>query len=173
MTSFSGYILSSTVLGVLLLASVILTVMRFRLRPEVRTSAQFFAIVGFTILFQCLHFLEELRSHFFLRFPETFGLEPISDTAFVYFNVAWLAVWIVAAFAARTGLVIAVCPLWFLGLAMVLNFFAHPILALRAGGYFPGLLTAPVVGACGFLLIRELIRATATRTAAQQQEYTD
>jgi len=52
-------------------------------------------------------------------------------------DLARLAIWVLALFAARAGLVIALFPLWFLGLGMVLNLLAHPILALRAGGYFP------------------------------------
>jgi hypothetical protein len=148
-----------------MLASVILTVIRPRLRPEVRRSARFFIVVGLTILAQCVHFLEEFRSHFFIRFPEAFGLQPFTETVFVSFNLTWLAIWVIALFAVRKGLVIAVCPIWFLGLAMVLNFLAHPILALRSGGYFPGLLTAPLVGVLGVLLIGELVRVTAPEIA--------
>ena len=149
-----------------MLASVILTVIRPHLRPKVRRSARFFIIVGLAILTQCVHFLEEFRSHFFIRFPEAFGLQPVTETVFVSFNLTWLAIWVIALLAVRGGLVIAVCPLWFLGLAMVLNLLAHPILALRSGGYFPGLLTAPLVGVFGVLLIRELVRATAPEIAA-------
>ena len=70
----------------------------------------------------------------------------MSETAFVWFNLTWLGIWGIALFAARAGFVIAVCPLWFLGLGMVLNLLAHPVLALSVGGYFPGLSTAPLVG---------------------------
>ena len=52
----------------------------------------------------------------------------------------------------------------------VLNFIAHPILALRAGGYFPGLLTAPVVGVLGVLAIRELERVTAPQDATRDTD---
>ena len=149
-----------------MLASVILTVIRPHLKPEVRRSARFFIVVALTILAQCVHFLEEFRSHFFIRFPEAFGLQPFTETVFDSFNLTWLAIWVIALFAVRAGLVIAVCPLWFLGLAMILNFLAHPILALRFGGYFPGLLTAPLVGVLGILLIREMVRITAPEIAA-------
>jgi hypothetical protein len=47
---------------------------------------------------------------------------------------------------------------------MVLNLLAHPMLALRTGGYFPGLLTAPLVGVLGILTIGELVRVTAPET---------
>ncbi len=168
MPQLSSYLPSVLALGSLLIASVVLTIVRPHLRPEVRTSNRFLAVLGLTILVQCLHFLEELRSDFFIRFPEVFGLQPFAETSFVWFNVTWLVIWVIALFSVRAGLVIAVCPLWFLGLAMVLNLLAHPILALRAGGYFPGLLTAPLVGVLGILTIRELARVTAPETAAYQ-----
>ncbi len=165
MAQLSSYLPSILALGSLMLASVVLTFVRPHLRAEVRTSIRFFAVGGLAILVQCLHFLEELRSHFFVRFPEIFGLQPFTETVFVWFNVTWLAIWVIALFAVRAGLVIAVIPLWFLGLAMVLNLFAHPILALRVGGYFPGLLTAPLVGVLGVLVIRELMRVTSRESA--------
>ena len=35
----------------------------------------------------------------------------------------------------------------FLAIGMVLNGIVHPLLSVRAGGYFPGLVTSPLVGA--------------------------
>ncbi|HVT43658.1 MAG TPA: hypothetical protein VMT00_04640 [Thermoanaerobaculia bacterium] len=60
----------------------------------------------------------------------------------------------------RAGAVVALFPLWFLALAMLLNGLAHPILAVRTSGYFPGLLTAPLAFIMGFVLLRELIQIT-------------
>ena len=40
------------------------------------------------------------------------------------------------------------------------NGLAHPLLAIRAGGYFPGLATAPLVGVVGVMLFRRLLRIT-------------
>jgi len=163
MSRFSSYLPSTIALGIPMLASVALTVARPRLRPEAKTSARFLVILGLTILVQAVHFLEELRSEFFVRFPETFGLQPFGASFFVWFNVAWLVIWVLAVVAVRAGLAVATCPLWFLGLAMVLNFVAHPLLALLAGGYFPGLLTAPLLGALGALVLHELRLVTAPR----------
>ena len=75
--------------------------------------------------------------------------------------------WLIALVGALKGHLIALWPLWFLALAKVLNLIAHPILALRAGGYFPGLLTAPVVGLLGILAVRELLRVTTAGAAAR------
>lgn len=166
MSQPSSYLPSIVVLAPLLIAAVVLTAIRPRLRPEVRVSSRFLVVVGLTIGAQSLHFLEELRFDLFSRFPQVFGLEPVSESSFVSINVTALATWVLSLFAVRAGLVIAVFPLWFLGLAMVLNVLLHPILALRAGGYFPGLLTAPLVGVLGVLSLRQLARVTAPETAA-------
>ena len=56
---------------------------------------------------------------------------------------------------------VALFPLWFLGIASVANGLIHPLLALNAGGYFPGLVTSPLVGAVGALLLARLSRVTA------------
>jgi hypothetical protein len=146
----------------LLAISVVLTVKRPHLHPAVRTSRRFAAVVGVTIVAQGLHFVEELRSDLFVRLPETFGLAPFTETAFVWFNAVWLVIWVVALVAVREGIVVAVCPLWFLALAAVLNALAHPLLALRSGGYFPGLWTAPFVGVLGIVMLRALRRVTAS-----------
>ena len=160
----SSYLPSILALGTLLLVSLALTVLRPHLRPEVGSS-RFFGVAALTILAQALHFLEELQSRFSVRLPETFGLPPLDETVFVSFNVAWLAIWVVALFGVRRGLAVATCPLWFLALGMMLNLIAHPVLAMRAGGYFPGLLTSPLVGLLGIFLILELLRGTSSEIA--------
>lgn len=53
--------------------------------------------------------------------------------------------------------------LWFLGIAGVVNGVAHPALAqlaLRAGSYFPGLITSPLIGGLGLTLLRRLTSIT-------------
>lgn len=111
---------------------------------------------------QLLHFCEESSTAFYLRFPARLGLEPWTPTFFVTFNVAWLAIWAGAVAAIGTRTRIALLPLWFLALASVLNGIAHPLLALAAGGYFPGLYTSPLTGLLGALLLHRLIGATGT-----------
>ncbi len=111
------------------------------------------------VLVQAAHAAEELGTGFPTRFPALLGLEPWSPAAFAAFNVAWLGVWAACLAAlARRGRAPA-WPLWFLAFAQILNLAAHPLLALTAGGYFPGLLTAPAVGAAGLVLRRRLLRA--------------
>ncbi|MCP5090226.1 MAG: hypothetical protein GY949_04810, partial [Gammaproteobacteria bacterium] len=49
---------------------------------------------------------------------------------------------------------------WFLAIAGMLNGVAHPLLAIAAGGYFPGLITSPFIGAAGVWLWLGLRKAT-------------
>jgi hypothetical protein len=168
MPQLSSYLIGTVGLLLLLAASAGLTVLRPRLNPEIGGSARFCLIVVLSVLAQAAHFIEEFLTRFFVRFPEVFGLQPWSETFFVSFNVVWLGLWVLALVGVRAGIIIAVLPLWFLGLAMVLNVLAHPVLALIAGGYFPGLLTAPLVGALGLLLVRELVRVTTPAKTTQK-----
>jgi hypothetical protein len=101
---------------------------------------------------QAAHFIEEYLTGFEQRFPERLGLDPWPPAFFVTFNLAWLAIWLLAAVGVRANLRIAYFPLWFLAIAAVLNGVAHPALALSAGAYFPGLLTAPILAVIGLLL---------------------
>ena len=112
------------------------------------------------VLVQSAHFTEELSSAFHEKFPALFGLPPISARLFVLFNLSWLAVWLSAAWGLSARLRVALFPLWFLAIACVVNGVAHPSLALVSRGYFPGLITSPVVGVLGLLLLRQLLHVT-------------
>src|SRR5580704_5983036 len=60
--------------------------------------------------------------------------------------------WTAAVLGLRAGHRSAFFPAWFLAIASIANGIAHPLLAVRVGGYFPGLLTAPLVGIAGGFL---------------------
>jgi len=112
-----------------------------------------------TLALQVLHFSEEFLTGFPQRFPPLLGLPEWSDTFFAAFNIAWIAVWMASiTFLARAPR-LAGAVLWFLALAAMANGIAHPFLALNAGGYFPGLLTAIPLGGAGIWLARRLMRA--------------
>ena len=49
---------------------------------------------------------------------------------------------------------------WFLALAGLLNGVAHPAFAVGVGGYFPGLVTSPFIGAAGIWLWLRLRQTT-------------
>ena len=130
-----------------------------RLRTAVRTAAVAVAL-------QAAHFVEELATGFPRRFPELLGLAPWSGRFFIAFNLAWLAVWAVSLRGSATRRHVALFPLWFLGIAGVVNGVGHPLLAARTGGYFPGLVTAPFVGVAGLLLLRAMLAITDARRGA-------
>jgi hypothetical protein len=109
---------------------------------------------------QALHFAEELATGFARRFPELLGLAPWSARFFVTFNLFWLAVWLLCSRALPARRTLALVPLWFLGLAALANGVVHPLLALRAGGYFPGLISSPFVAVAGAILLGRLLRIT-------------
>jgi len=159
----AAYIPSALALGALFIAAGVVTIARPVVRREDARRRRFLVVSALAVLVQAAHFLEELGAGFAARLPDAFGLPPIPVNDFVVFNVMWLAIWLVAIGGVRRGLVVAVWPLWFLGMAAVLNVIAHPILALSAGAYFPGLLTSPLVGVAGILLLRELSAVTARR----------
>ena len=112
------------------------------------------------IAFQCLHMLEEYLTGFATRFPERFGLTPWPDELFLAFNVSWIAIWIASSVGLEKGVRIAALPIWFFALGMVLNLFGHPLLALSAAGYFPGLFTFPFGGILGLVVLKRLLAAT-------------
>ena len=123
---------------------------------ERRTIGLF--VVG--IFLQCAHFAEEYATGFYRLFPTALGLTPWSARFFIAFNLTWLGIWAWAAFAVRTRSRAAYSAIWFFALAAVLNGVAHPLLAIRAGGYFPGLLTAPLLGVVGGWLFVRLLDIT-------------
>jgi hypothetical protein len=68
---------------------------------------------------------------------------------------------------------IAFFAAWFLAIAGALNGIGHPLMAVAAGGYFPGLVSSPFVGlACIWLWIRlrEATRSSATPERAPGSE---
>lgn len=101
---------------------------------------------------QCLHFMEEFVTQFQNRFPALLGLGAWSENFFVVFNLIWLSVWILSAIGLHRGYRFAVFPVWFFAIAAIANGIAHPVLAVVARGYFPGLISSPVVGGLGVLL---------------------
>lgn len=109
---------------------------------------------------QCIHMIEELLTGFHVLLPAVFGQPAWSAEFFVTFNVAWIAVWVLAAAALEGWPRLALFPIWFFGLGMVGNAVWHPLLALLRQGYFPGLFTSPLVGIAGVVVMRRLIAAT-------------
>jgi protein-S-isoprenylcysteine O-methyltransferase Ste14 len=115
------------------------------------------------VLAQALHAAEEYASAFYVAFPSSLGLAPWPAGFFLAFNLSWLASWIVSTIGLRAGHAVAFFPAWFLAIVAIGNGVAHPLLALRAGGYFPGLVTSPLLAVGGILLWRRLMTITDPR----------
>jgi len=88
------------------------------------------------------------------RFPTLLGFPAWSEDFFVTFNLIWLFVWISSVIGLQRGYRLALFPIWFFAIAAIANGIAHPILAVVVRGYFPGLITSPVVGVVGLLWLR-------------------
>ena len=85
---------------------------------------------------------------------------------FLVFNVAWLVIWVASLPAIRRGHPVGFFAAWFLAIAGMLNGVLHPALAVGAGGYFPGLISSPVIAAASVWLWIRLHGATATSPLA-------
>lgn len=128
------------------------------------TSAVRVVLLG--VLFQAVHFAEELATGFHTRFPELLGLSPFPIGFFIAFNVTWFVVWGISALGLSARYQAALFPIWFLAIACVANALAHPAFSLLSGGYFPGLITSPLVGVVGIVMLRQLSSITGQPRAA-------
>lgn len=157
---FRSILVGTSGLAVAGVAAFILTVARSGVvaGTHVLRSAVHTAMLA--VALQAGHFVEETATGFPQRFLEALGLTPWSQRFYVWFNVAWLLVWAASSWGLAARLRVALFPLWFLGIACVVNGIAHPALALRTGGYFPGLITSPLVGVAGILLVRQLAKVS-------------
>ena len=154
-------ILGISGLALVALIALVLTVARAEVAaariPRIRR------IATLALLVQSIHFIEESLNGFHLRFPEALGLQPWPKSYFVAFNLAWLAIWVVAILSLSSFKRAALFPLWFLAIAAAVNGIAHPLLALADSAYFPGLWTAPFLGILGVALFGSLLSATEGR----------
>ena len=151
---------SLVVLGLVAFAALHLALRRRtsdQLRMERVSASHMLAI---TTAIQGGHFIEEWATGFNIRLPALFGLDPIPLSFFVAFNLAWIVVWIASVPLLRTGRRAAFFAAWFLAIAGMLNGVAHPLLAAVSGGYFPGLISSPLIGLASIFLWQRLYRAS-------------
>jgi hypothetical protein len=112
------------------------------------------------IVAQSVHFIEETATGLHVALPALFNLPPIPLSVFVAFNLLWIVIWLGSIPGITKPLRFAFFAAWFLAIAGVINLVAHPLLALATGGYFPGLMTAPIIGALAIWLGLRLQHAT-------------
>ena len=110
---------------------------------------------------QSVHFAEEAATGFHHRFPALFGLPDLPFPFFMAFNLAWIAIWIASIPGLVSGRSAAFFAAWFLAIAGMMNGVAHPLMAVVAQDYFPGLGSAVFMGTAGALLWTRLRHATA------------
>jgi hypothetical protein len=120
--------------------------------PERLAAARALAVA--TVV-QGLHFAEEASTGFHERLGALLGLPGMSFSFFVVFNLAWLGIWVASVPGLRSARAAAFFAAWFLAIAGMFNGIAHPLLALAAGDYFPGLVSSPfIAGASAWLWLR-------------------
>ena len=153
---------SLLVLGFAALAALLLT-LTLRSPPERREERLAAArVLAFATAAQGLHFGEEAATGFHHRLGGLLGLPGIPWSLFVVFNLAWLGIWVASVLGLRSNRAPAFFAAWFLAIAGTINGIAHPLLAVAAGGYFPGLLSSPLVGIASVWLGLRLRWATCT-----------
>lgn len=155
-----SFLAGTVALDVMLVVAVVLTWNR---RPAGRDPAarrQLMRLAAAALAVQGVHFVEEWLTHFYLWYPELLGLAPWSASLWVAFNLAWIAVWALALGGLVLDWRLAQVPIWFLAIASAVNGVAHPLLALAAGGYFPGLWSSPLCLVAGVVLLREMTSFT-------------
>lgn len=147
--------------------ALILTILRHEVKQQHSTAA----LIRFThlflvgVAFQSLHFIEEFVTGLYIRLPAFLGLAPWPAEFFVAFNLAWIAIWIVSAIGIQYHFQPAFFPVWFFVFGMIGNGVFHPLLAIAVQGYFPGLVSSPIVGVIGIILLTKLWELTQPRTA--------
>ena len=154
-------ILSGTagLLGIALLA-LVFTLTRAPVSRDRLSRERAVHLFSLGLAVQCLHFTEEFVTGFQHRWPALLGLSNWSNNFFVSFNLLWLSIWILSAVGLQRGIRRSLFPAWFFAMASMANGIAHPVLALITGGYFPGLLSSPLLGALGVMLSRRLLILT-------------
>jgi Protein of unknown function with HXXEE motif len=150
--SVRGTLIGTAGLSAGAVLALLLTILRQPITddPTGRERTARLFLIG--IAAQCLHFMEEFVTRFHDRFPALLGIPSWPDNFFVVFNLIWLSVWILSAIGVQKGYRFALFPAWFFAIAAITNGIGHPVLAFVARGYFPGLITSPVLGMLGLLL---------------------
>ena len=110
---------------------------------------------------QFLHFTEEFVYGFHFRVTEILdGTPPFTANVFVAFNMIAYCVFLLSGLGMYKGMKFPMIVVWFFVIAATLgNAVLHPLLAVRVGGYFPGLFTSSaylIIGPILFMRLREV-----------------
>jgi hypothetical protein len=167
--SMTSVLPSAIFLGLAALAALLLAFLRRPAADNGKARLAASQALAITIAVQAAHFTEELATGFPDRFPAQFGLPGMPYSFFIAFNLAWIAIWVASIPGLRLAQPATYFAAWFLAIAGILSGVGHPLMAIQSGGYFPGLVTAPLIGIAGVWLWRRLYAATATGPTKPQQ----
>lgn len=155
---------SLVVLGSAAVVATYLNQSRWSPPENVTARAGAARVFVLTVALTAVHMVEEATTGLAARFPALFGLPAVPLSTFVIVNATFIGICIASIAGLRAGRPGAFWVAWFLSLACFINLVGHPLMALAVGGaYFPGLVSAPFVGAAGIWLWRRLRRATRPR----------
>lgn len=154
---------SLLVLGLAAVAAIFLA--QNRPSPPENTARRLAAsrALALALVVQGIHFAEEALTGFPERLGALLGIPAMPMPFFLVFNLVWLGIWVVSVPGIRSSRTGAFFAAWFLAIAGMFNAIAHPLLAIAANAYFPGLVSSPFIGAAGACLWLRLREATPVR----------
>lgn len=125
------------------------------MRSDWSVSRHIMPVLLVAVFVQCVHLGEETWTGFYRAFPPVMGGEPWSERQFLIFNAVWLALFLAATLGVERRWRPAYVATLFLAIGGGIgNGLGHIALAIQAGGYFPGLYTAPFTLVVGIMLLR-------------------
>jgi hypothetical protein len=146
----NGVILLSAGLGVVYLV--------WAAAPWNNDPARVLPVYVLAVFVQCLHFSEEFSTGFQREFPKLLGSQ-WSDARFAEFNLAWIAIFVLAGFGVHRRVPLAYLIVLFLAaIGGVGNGINHLLLSAIDRRYFSGAVTAPLCLLMGILLLGRLFR---------------
>lgn len=158
-----GYLPTILVLGLAAVASVALVRGRTTPAELVSERRQASRALALATLLQAVHFVEEASTGFHAELGALLNLPAMPFAFFIWFNVAWLVIWILAVPGVSRGYSSGYFAAWFLSIAGMVNAVAHPALSILGGAYFPGTISSPLVGAACLWLFLKLRKSTTRR----------
>lgn len=125
---------------------------------EMPSAERVLPIYLVALAIQFLHFTEEYVYGFHFRVAEIMaGWPPFNANVFVAFNMIAYCVFLLAGLGMYKGMKFPMIIVWFFVIGGALgNAIWHPLLALRFGGYFPGLFTSFAYWILGPILLKRL-----------------
>ena len=107
---------------------------------------------------QFLHFTEEYIYGFHQRVTEIMpGMPPFDANVFVAFNMIAYCLFLLSGLGMYKGMKSPMIIVWFFTIGGVVgNAIWHPLLAIKVGGYFPGLYTSFAYWIVGPILLKRL-----------------